>query len=66
MTDAQIIDDLAEKVGGIKVLAAELRISRQTLWDWRGNKISYMGRFLISAVAKKRRFKLPDNFMGET
>lgn len=65
MTDEQIIEDLAGKVGGVKALAAELNITRQTVWDWRTNGISFMGRFLISAWAKQKRHKLPENFMGD-
>lgn len=63
MTDAEILDDLAEKVGGIKLLASELKVSRQTLWDWRTRQISPLGRFILNGFAKKRRFKLPDDFM---
>lgn len=63
MTDAEILDDLAEKVGGLKLLAGELKVSRQTLWDWRTRQISPLGRFLLNGFAKRRRFKLPDDFM---
>ena len=63
MNDTQIIDTLADRPGGYKQLAAELAVTRQTIWDWRRKGISHLGRFLISRYAKERRVKLPKDFM---
>lgn len=64
MTDAQILTALAEKCGGIIALAEELKITRQTAWDWSRRGISKDGRYKVLFLAKEKRIKLPSNFIN--
>lgn len=63
MTDAQIIEDLFSRLGSVKALAHEMSVSRQTIHAWRANGLTPLGRFMVSAYARKCRIKLPDDFM---
>jgi hypothetical protein len=63
MTNEQFIDALIEQAGGIRKLAAEMSVSRQSLWHWRNGKMSLLGRFLLSKYARRKRIALPEDFM---
>lgn len=64
MTDAQILEKLANKCGGVIGLAGKLKITRQTAWDWAKNGISGDGRYKVLFLAKEKRVKLPPDFMN--
>ncbi len=63
MKDAEILKNLVSESGGTKELAADLGITRQTLWDWGNKGLTARGRVLINNQAKKLRFWLPPDFM---
>lgn len=64
MNDPQIVEHLCTVAGGVKELAYEIGVTRQTLWTWRAEKeISHYGRFLLQRYARQKRISLPTDFM---
>lgn len=61
MTDAQVIDGL----GGTVAVARALELDPRVISNWkvRRSGISAVGRYMIRDLARRKRFKLPDNFM---
>jgi len=62
MTDAEIIEALADKCGGHVPLAERLRVTRQTLWDWKQRGIYRHSRLAVEALAGEYGLILPEGF----
>jgi hypothetical protein len=63
INDKEILKNLAKTCGGVKELAAELGVHRQTLWEWGSDGLTARGRVLINNAAKRLQFWLPPDFM---
>lgn len=62
MTDADVIEKLAEKLGGYNPLAKQLYTTRQTLWDWKKRGIWKHSRLGVAALAQKHGIKVSSSF----
>lgn len=63
MTDTEIIDQL---FGGTFKMARALNIDPRVVSNWKTRKtgISIGGRYKIRDLARKKRIKLPDDFLN--
>ena len=63
LDDKEILKNMADQCGGVKELAAELGVHRQTVWEWSSDGLTAKGRLLINNAAKRLQFWLPPDFM---
>ena len=59
MTDRDVI----EAMGDTSALARALGIDRRVVSNWKTRGISAAGRYKVAEAAKRKRFRLPANFM---
>lgn len=59
MTDSEIID----RLGGTTEVAAALGMDPRVVSNWRTRGISAAGRYQVQALAMRRRFRLPHDFL---
>lgn len=59
MTDSEVIDLL----GGTSKLSKALKTDPRRISNWRKRGISVWGKFRIRDLAKRKRIKLPDEFL---
>ncbi len=66
MTDADLIDKLIAKAGGVKDLAEALNVTRQALWNWKKGPIMAFGRVKLLNYAKRNKIAVPADFLERT
>lgn len=61
MTDPEVI----EALGGHATVATALKVSRETALHWTKRVIPWKHRLAIQGLARRKRVKLPVDFLGE-
>lgn len=61
---AHVDSEIIEALGGTFKVANALSLDPRVISNWRKRGISAAGRYQISALAKRRRVALPDNFIA--
>lgn len=64
MTDAELIDRLVEKVGGVTALVDQMGVTRQAIWNWRNlGPLTPFARLKILNCAKRNKVAVPADFL---
>lgn len=67
MTDAELIDKLIVKAGGLKALVEEMGVTRQAVWNWKTTgPLTPFARLKILACAKRNKIAVPADFLERT